>query len=220
MRISDWSSGVCSSDLKDYVPRTFELDREGGELEEYTDEEYTDEEYTDGGYTNDVGGLDEFAPQGEGGTRTLARPPRIDGMPPDSATVDSVAGLPTDSLHAPPDSLGMAVQDSVIQKDTVIAGERVASDSTLLATHLERVEAVSLSTELGHDALARNLTADSVLREHAVIPTGGEADSLLDGALASRLRPSTDSIPSDSLARSEEHPSELQSLMRISYAVF
>src|SRR5690606_3707921 len=149
--------------LKDYVPRVFELDREGGELDEYSDDEYTDE-----GYTDEFGGLDEFAPPDESGTRALARPPRIDGAPADTAVVDSVAALPADSLRAPPDSLGMAaeetitVKDAVIQKDTVIAGERAASDSTLLATHLERVEAVPLCTQLGHDALALSLAADSL----------------------------------------------------------
>src|SRR5690606_9503307 len=92
------------------------------------------------------------------------------------------------------------IKDSVIQTDTVIAGARVASDSAMLATHVERVRAVPLGTELGHDALARSLTADSLLREQAVIPTGGEADSLMADAVAALARPSTDTIPSDSLA--------------------
>lgn len=187
--------------LRDYVPRVFELDREGGELDEYSDDEYTDEEYSD-----DLGGLDQFAPPGEGDTRTLARPPRLGGTPADSTVVDSIAALPPDSLRAPADSLTatledtVQIKDSVIQTDTVIAGARVASDSAMLATHVERVGAVPLSAELGHDALAQGLAADSALREQAVIPTGGEADSLMAGAVAALSRPSTDTIPSDSLA--------------------
>ncbi len=180
--------------LKDYVPKVFELDREGGELDEYADEEYSD----------DFGGLEEFTPPGENGTRTLARPPQIDGATPDSAAgpplpVDTVS-VPLDSLRAPPDSLVTLPKDTAILKDTAVADQRSTTDSALLATHIQRVEAVPLSTELGHDALSRNLAADSVLRGHAIIPTGGEADSLMAGAMAALSRQPTDTVPSDSLA--------------------
>ncbi len=185
--------------LKDYVPRVFELDRGGGELEEYTDEEFG-EDLGDGG---DFGSLDDFAPPGDGGTRTLARPPRTDAPSADSidaALVDTVEGVPIDSLRAGPDSMVTTLRDTVTRKDTVIAHQETATDSALLATHIERVQAVPLSTQLGHDALARSLVADSVLRERALIPSGGEADSLLAGAIAALSRPSaTDTIPSDSL---------------------
>ena len=164
--------------LKDYVPRVFELDREGGELDEY------DDEFTDDGYRDGLGGLDVLEPTDGGDTLTLERPSTLTGTPTDTAGVDSLAVPPTDSLQAPPtDSL-----------------QAPPTDSALLATHLERVRAVPLGAELGHDALARSLTADSLLREQAVIPTGGEADSLMADAVAALARPSTDTIPSDSLA--------------------
>src|SRR5690606_36251581 len=92
--------------------------------------------------------------------------------------------------------------DTGIQTDTTIVPEPTATDSALLATHIERVSAVPLSTQLGHDALARSLAADSVLREQTAIPTGGEADSLMAGAIAALARQpaGADTIPGDSLA--------------------
>ena len=179
--------------LKDYVPRVFELDREGGELDEYDDEEFTDE----------FGNLDEFAPTDSAGT--LMRQPGTDTLQQDSAAalpVDTVGAPPVDALETPPDSLITPPKDTVIQKDTPVNDKGTATDSTLLATHIERVDAVPLRTQLGHDALARSLTADSVLREQSVIPTGGEADSLMAGAIAALARQpaSADTIPRDSLA--------------------
>lgn len=195
--------------LKDYVPRVFELDREGGELDEYDDGEFTDE-FGDPG---DFGDLDELAPPEGDGSHALARPPLVDSTQLDSAIAatptaetvgnsptDTVGTVPLDSLRAPPDSLTKVSEDTTNQKDTVITDGQVLTDSVLLATHIERVEAVPLSIELGHDALSQNLAADSVLRGEAIIPTGGEVDSLMAGAIAALSNPSTDTIPSDSLA--------------------
>ncbi|MEC3881389.1 OstA-like protein [Parapedobacter sp. 10938] len=176
--------------LKDYVPRVFELDREGGELDEFTDESYGD----DFGGMDGFSGLDELVQPGDTSVRAPALPPGAD-----TARVDRTA-LPLDSLEAPPDSLATVLKDTIIQQDTAIAGEQLATDSALLATHIERVNAVPLGAELGHDALAQSLAADSLLRDRAIIPTGGEADSLMAGAIAALSRPSTDTIPSDSLA--------------------
>ena len=179
--------------LKDYVPRVFELNREGDELDEYDDSEFQDDSFDDG-----FGGVDEFAPPTDGGTRNL--------------TLSSDAGnVPADSLRALPDSLNgadslvnadsLALKQDSVALDTLTAHEPATTDSAMLATHLERVEAVPLSTQLGHDALAQGLTADSLLRDQAIIPTGGEADSLMAGAIASLGQQSTqaDSIPGDSL---------------------
>lgn len=180
--------------VKDYMPRVFELDREGGELDEYADEEYVD----------DFGNLDDFTSPSEDGPYTLARPPSIDSVPQDSAAmpqVDTITAVFSDTTsRPPPDSLVTTLKDTTAQKDTVITSKQAATDSALLVTHIKRVESVPLSTQLGHDAMARNLAADSILREQAVIPTGGEADSLMAGALAALSRPPTDTIPSDSLA--------------------
>src|SRR5690606_7327025 len=76
---------------------------------------------------------------------------------------------------------------------------KTTPDSTRLATPIERVAAVPLSTQLGHDALTQNLAADSILREQSIIPTGNEADSLMAGAIAALARPTTDTIPADLL---------------------
>src|SRR5690606_13987570 len=95
--------------LKDYVPRVFELDREGGELDEY------DDEFTDDGYRDGLGGLDVLEPTDGGDTLTLERPSTLTGTPTDTAGVDSLAVPPTDSLQAPPtDSLQAPPTDSAL----------------------------------------------------------------------------------------------------------
>src|SRR5690606_6513828 len=149
------------------------LDREGGEFDEYDDSEFLDNEFTD----DEFG--DEFDTMDEGGTPTapdgqlLTRPqhegdatPDSTGTAPavtDSIAADSAATLPADTLHTPPDSIGqpdsladttVMPQDTAAMPDTPANIEQAITDSTTLATHLERVEAVPLSTQLGHDALA------------------------------------------------------------------
>ena len=174
---------------KDYVPRVFELDREGGEIDEYDDSEFTDDSFAD-----------EFSPTADDAPPIPVPSTPIDSIPPDSTIIDSAAAPPIDSVGMPPDSAVTALKDTVLQTDTVLTDTQATSDSAMLAVHLERVEAVPLSVQLGHDALARSLAADSLLREQAPIPTGGEADSLMADAVAALSQPSTDSIPSDSLA--------------------
>lgn len=180
--------------VKDYVPRIFELDREGGELDEYADEEYAD----------DFGDPDDFPVPSDDGPHPSGRPPIVDSILQDSAStplVDTVGALFSDTIfRPPPDSLVTAVKDSTVEKDRAITNKQAATDSALLVTHIKRVESVPLGTQLGHDAMARSLAADSVLREQATIPTGGEADSLMADAVAALSRPPMDPIPSDSLA--------------------
>lgn len=160
--------------LKDYIPKVFELDREGGALDEYEDEDYGEP-------------FDDMA------------------MP-----VDSLLDLPQDSVSSEPDSLAntpSALPDSVkAQADTRVsaispppAEISPPTDSALLKTHLKRVQAVPLQTQ-SHDALARNLAADSVLRAQSVIPTGSEVDSLMAGAVAAISHRPADTITMDSLA--------------------
>src|SRR5690606_16906143 len=107
-------------------------------------------------------------------------------------------GVMPDSLRAPPDSIDTMNVDTM-QVDSVAVDLSAHTDSAVLDTHLERVKAAPLAAALGHDALARSLAADSLLRERATIPTGGEADSLMTEAVASLSRPSTDSLSTDSL---------------------
>lgn len=157
--------------LKDYVPKVFALDREGGALDEYEDEDY-----------------------GENFDDPTIPPDELQELPVDSVSnqPDSLAGNPiaapdSSKVPAPPDSSA----PSPISSQT---------DSALLKTHIKRVEAVPLQTQSAHDVLARNLAADSVLRARSTIPTGGEVDSLMAGAVAAISRPPTDTTTMDSLA--------------------
>lgn len=155
--------------LKDYVPKVFELDREGGALDEYEDEEYGED-------------FEDF---------TI--PDSLADTPP--VVPDSSAAPPADTSAVLPVDSNVAIVDS-------IPAEVVSqTDAEILKTHLKRVESVPLQTSVAHDLLARNLSADSVLRAHSTIPTGGEVDSLMAGAVAALARPPKDTLTMDSLAR-------------------
>jgi len=174
--------------LRDYIPKVFELDREGGNIDDYEDEDFGE----------DFGGTDDFGVPGDPDQSLL------DSLPPRTAP-DSLQRQPVDTLQTPPDSLADTLKIppdtlAAAKVDSVAADTIPQTDAALLKTHLKRVEAAPLSTQLGHDALARSLAADSVMRAHAVIPTGGEADSLMAGAVAALSRPPADTIPKDSLA--------------------
>lgn len=160
--------------LKDYVPKIFELDREGGALDEYEDQDY-----------------------GEGFDDATFPPDSLSGPPADSLSSrpdspDDVPAVPRDSSKTAP--------DSVANVDSIPSEVASPTDSALLKTHIKRVEAVPLRPEATHDVLARNLAADSILRAQSRIPTGGEADSLMAGAAAAIARPPADTITMDSLA--------------------
>jgi len=174
--------------LKDYIPKVFELDREGGALDEYEDEDY-------GENFDEMEGMDADTTDS-----LIVAPP---GDNPEEFPKDSVANQP-DSLanvsKAPPDSTKALPDSGAVRVDTVLANVSPKTDSALLKTHIKRVEAVPLQTQATHDVLARNLAADSVLRAQASIPTGGEADSLMAGAVAAISRPPTDTVTMDSLA--------------------
>ncbi|WP_353126465.1 OstA-like protein [Parapedobacter pyrenivorans] len=174
--------------LKEYIPKVFELNREGGDLDEYEDEDFGEDFDT----INETGVPDDLGPA------TLTRP-QVDM---DTTSQDSIKQLPadsistpTDSLKAPPDSLTKSGKDSTRATDMVLE-----TDSAVLKTHIKRVGAVPLAVQLGHDALTRNLAADSVLRAEAVIPKGGEADSLMADAVAAISSQAIDTIPQDSSA--------------------
>lgn len=175
--------------LKDYAALEFNLNRDGGDVDEFEDEDF---------------GSDFDDPDGSSPQRDFEAP---------SLSTDSLL-LVTDTLQkAIPDSIRQHVTDSlkthlggiatildstvVVKADSTLA-KLAKTDITALKPHIQRVQTVPLSA--GRDMLERNLTADSVLRSRAVIPTGGEVDSLLTEALAAISRPSIDTIPKDSLA--------------------
>jgi len=178
--------------LKDYVPKVFDLDREGGEIMDYEDQDYGEDPLDP-----DDAGLTDTAAAAIG-LDALQQPPAADSLAvqPDTASpVPDGTPSPPDTLRAPSDSLAIAY------KDSVAADLAAKTDAAVLNTHIQRVEAVPLATQLGHDALAKNLVADSLLRSQVVIPSGGEADSLMAEAAAALLRPAVkDTIPKDSLA--------------------
>src|SRR3546814_7552280 len=76
-----------------------------------------------------------------------------------------------------------------------------------------------LGRTLPPDALAELLTEFREVVTPVVFELGGAVDKFIgDGALI--VFGSMEQRPDDAARRSEEHTSELQSLMRISYAVF
>ncbi|MFC3196736.1 OstA-like protein [Parapedobacter deserti] len=165
--------------LKDYVPKIFDLDREGGEIDDYEDQDYGD----------DFGEMDELGSV-DGSDEPLIGQDSLgtDIIP------DSLQRQVVDTVKTPPDSIAVKTQPQPPVDTTA------KTNTALPKTHLKRVEAAPLSVQLGHDALGRNLAADSVLRAQAVIPKGGEADSLMTGAIATLSRPLSDTLPGDSLA--------------------
>src|SRR3546814_2043855 len=69
------------------------------------------------------------------------------------------------------------------------------------------------------------MTTSELLESMGVDPARLQGGSLavqspIDGAVVARLREHTADETAQAIGRSEEHTSELQSLMRISYAVF
>ncbi|SKB57886.1 OstA-like protein [Parapedobacter luteus] len=176
--------------LKDYLPKVFDLDREGGEIDDFEDEDYGD----------DYGNMDDT-----GSSDGMDEPPPLssDSLQTDTAVIDSLQRQPRDSLEAFPATLLdtlKAPPDSLSTPKTADPAINMAikADSAVLQTHLNRVAAAPLETA-GLDILARNLAADSVLRGQAVIPTGGETDSLMAAAMTALSRPPTDTVPKDTL---------------------
>jgi len=164
--------------LKDYVPMVFDLDREGGEIIDYEEEDYGE----------DFGSPDSLQ----------LIPDSAETLPDTSDILSRTAQTLPDSLHAgrdslqaamkaPPDSI-MAADDAAITDSAAAAELARKPDSAVLKTHTERVKAVTTRPDLGQDALAKSLTADSLLRAQAIIPTGREADSLMARAVSSVSR--------------------------------
>lgn len=167
-----------------YVPLRFDLDREGGELLTADDagEDFTLDSLGETDFTDDIGEPD---------TNGVQAPP--DSLQP----ADSLRQYPDNSRSAQQlaDSLATSRDPSV---DTLAADMAEETDEALLKTHLKRVQAVPVpDEEISQEA---HLAADSVLRAQAVIPVGGEADSLMAGAVAASSRAPADSISTDSLA--------------------
>src|SRR3546814_5418679 len=79
-----------------------------------------------------------------------------------------------------------------------------------------------LLMELGRDLLNLPTAPDGTPAENDFLPGALQpcAVGSLAWSMAIAFSDSTGEIRADDIKRSEEHPSELQSLMRISYAVF
>jgi len=169
--------------LKDYVPKIFDLDREGGPIDDYIDEDYGDG--FEDGLEEDFGDLP-------------APPDSAGGIPADSLLYgpDTTAVMPA----SPPDS-NLVVADNTVPDTVDLPGGAPPNDSVMVKTHLKRLKALPPQVRESPDVPGRHLAADSVLRAQATIPTGHEADSLMANAVAAVSRPTPDTIPpTDSLA--------------------
>lgn len=169
--------------LKDYVPMNFNLDRDGGEIDEGMDfGEFGDEAMMD-----DTGFGDELS---------------LDGIT-GEATVDSLASSLPDSLQPdnPPDRvIPLDLSREVVADSITVSQEaRAAVKENIVAEALSR-RAQTVPLTAGREILERNLTADSLLRAQATIPTGNEVDSLLAKAVEATQRIPTDTLATDSLA--------------------
>lgn len=167
--------------LRDYVPMEFNLDREGGELEEDT-EDFGESEEPERG--NLPPGLDR-------GAGNLG----VDSLGIDSLGIDS---LGIDSLQAKvvlPDSVQAitTTQDSVQAKTTT----RDSLKTPPARTPPNKQDTIPKDVLTAQ--ISRDLAADSLLRQVSAFPTGGEADSLMQAALALEKPLPIDSLGRDSL---------------------
>src|SRR3546814_8966526 len=92
-----------------------------------------------------------------------------------------------------------------------IAGSCTVGDRVVLAGQVGVADHVAIGSDVvvgGGSGVAKDIPAKSVYLGYPAMPKARAAEQLLN---LNRLR---------SVFRSEEHASELQSLMRISYAVF
>lgn len=154
--------------LRDYIPKDFKLDRDGGEIEE--------EEEDFGNDGMDITGEEESEPPTLNVEDESLRSR-------DSLTLDSIGidnfdpeALVIDSI-AVPDSIGL---NSIMEKE-----------KKPVSSYIDTLSIIE-----------KDLTADSLLRTTAIIPTGIETDSLLAGALTALERPQSerDSVLNDSLS--------------------
>src|SRR3546814_5096595 len=75
-------------------------------------------------------------------------------------------------------------------------------------------------TLLPYTTLFRSIVRGGADQEHGAVKDAVCVGQSVDGAVAFDASDGTDAPMNDRKTRSEEHTSELQSLMRISYAVF
>nr|WP_307876452.1 OstA-like protein [Parapedobacter lycopersici] len=174
--------------LKAYIPLQFNLDREGGDLVVVDDErqDFTVDSLGNTDFIDDTGFIDGTDSLGADSLQVL---PDSLGLPPAAPSeqrADTSRSAPqiTDTLTNRPDSLN--------------ADTTAKTAEALLETHRRRVEAVAAPPK--DRSQLEQLAADSTLRAQAIIPVGGEADSLMADAVAASTRGITDTLAKDSLA--------------------
>src|SRR3546814_6657321 len=79
---------------------------------------------------------------------------------------------------------------------------------------------VSITTSAAGAVRSGNVVASSITVDTAAAPVDGVTKTSFAGGKASIVQAGDAADAEDSVRRSEEHTSELQSLMRTSYAVF
>lgn len=157
---------------KDYIPKDFKLNREGGEIEE--EDDFGENDF----------GAEEI---NESGDET---PPPTSILDPSILPLDS---LSIDSLGIDSPGMNSIAVDSIAVDSTINTVANTVLDSIATTKNAVAVDTVS-------NFIESDLKADSLLRQTAVIPSGNEVDSLIQGALTVLERPmEPDSINVDSL---------------------
>src|SRR3546814_3715732 len=105
---------------------------------------------------------------------------------------------------------------AILPKRFEVSGPETETDSVKLGPVSTLACALILSVELG--SVVRMRTAPAVTLRPKSSPCGPRSTSTPSMSKLSSARP--EPTPAKTPSRSEEHTSELQSLMRISYAVF
>src|SRR3546814_474873 len=195
MRISDWSSDVCSSDLENVAPLIVEL----------------------------MGHHDAFLAPATSNGKNIA--PRVAALL-DVMQISDILSVESEDTFTRPTYAGNAiatVQTSDAKKVITVRG--TAFDKASLEGGSAAVEAVAATGDKGISSFVGAEIVKSErpeLTSAKVIVSGGRAlkDSETFQQYIVPLADKLGAAVGASRARSEEHTSELQSLMRISYAVF
>src|SRR3546814_8627594 len=100
-------------------------------------------------------------------------------------------------------------------EDSILISERIVKDDVFTSIHIEEFEVMARDTKLGPEDITRDIpnVGEEALRnldEAGIVYIGAEVEP--GDILVGKITPKGE--------RSEEHTSELQSLMRSSYAVF
>src|SRR3546814_8916387 len=113
---------------------------------------------------------------------------------------------------------GLILADSEVVDQDFGGARAIVQDRAMMLHHPTRRPAGTAGVDQAGKVLARHREAARLRFLDMRLAAGDEAVPVVDRDLA--LLPDAQAFHADDEARSDEHTSELQSLMRISYAVF